>query len=429
MLKQKEGVVVIGAGPAGIGAGIALGERGMVLDGCQELGGLCRTIEFDGAVFDLGGHSFHTPHPEIRDLVFSSLEMHEQRRDARCYSHGEMIPYPFQANFRQIGDLGVVRDCAVGLATADGGTGAGNFEEFVERRFGAGIARHFMLPYNRKLWGVDLKRLAADWVSERVAAPEGTSEKFASSGGTRKPLQADTTVAYPARGGFGEIVRAVARRLEDLRLGKIVLRLDPVRRKLIMEGQEVIHWSRIVSTIPINKLLEILPDVPPSLTQDASRLQFLSLALVLVVINHPVDTSIQRVYCADPEMPFHKIAINHTSSPYLRSLPYHGVMAELSYAAENPLPHGELERSVVQGLIAMGIIKSVNEVHAVKVITVPYGYPVPTHDREIIVCRLRDWLEERRIHTVGRFGEWAYINSDEALYRGLSLGRALADLE
>jgi hypothetical protein len=59
----------------------------------------------DGAVFDLGGHSFHTPHPEIRELVFDSLEMYEQKRDARCYTHGMMIPYPFQANFRHVAGL------------------------------------------------------------------------------------------------------------------------------------------------------------------------------------------------------------------------------------------------------------------------------------------------------------------------------------
>lgn len=428
-MRQKRQVVVIGAGPAGIGVGIALGERGLVLESCPEIGGLCRVIELDGAVFDVGGHSFHTPHPEIRDLVFSSLQMYEQRRDARCYSHGVMIPYPFQANFRHIRDPEVVEECASGLATAVGGDGVSNFEEFIECRFGAGIARHFMLPYNRKLWGIDLKRLATDWVEERVAAPEGTREKFEASGGKRKPLQADTTVAYPARGGFGSIVQALVKQLKDLRLGKTALRLDPLKRELIMKDQQIIRWSRVVSTMPINKLLEILPDVPPPLVRDASRLQFLSLALVLVVINHSVDTSIQRVYCADPDMPFHKIVINHTSSPYLRSLPYHGVMAELSYSPEKPLPPGDLEPPVIQGLLAMRIIKSVNEVHSVKVLKVSYGYPVPTHEREMIVRRIRSWLEQRRIHTVGRFGEWSYINSDEALYRGLSLGRALANLD
>ena len=129
-MEQETPVIVLGAGPAGIGAGIGLGDSGLVLESNSDPGGLCRTIELDGAVFDLGGHSFHTPHPEIRELVFGATEMYVQARRACCYSNGVMLPYPFQAHFRQAPDEAVVRECAEGLSTADGGADAANFEEY-----------------------------------------------------------------------------------------------------------------------------------------------------------------------------------------------------------------------------------------------------------------------------------------------------------
>src|SRR5262245_11804177 len=101
---REEQVIVLGAGPAGVAAGLALGERGLVLEARQTVGGLCQTIELDGAVFDLGGHSFHTPHAAVRELVFDALPMYEQKREARCYSHGVVIPYPFQEYFQQLPD-------------------------------------------------------------------------------------------------------------------------------------------------------------------------------------------------------------------------------------------------------------------------------------------------------------------------------------
>ena len=111
-MSEMPPIIVLGAGPAGIGAGLALGDDAIVLEGGSEPGGLCRTIELDGAVFDLGGHSFHTPHPEIRDLVFRALEMHVQPRQARCYFDGILIPYPFQAHFREAQYRGVgLRKC------------------------------------------------------------------------------------------------------------------------------------------------------------------------------------------------------------------------------------------------------------------------------------------------------------------------------
>ena len=68
----------------------------------------------------------------------------------------------------------VVKECAAGLENLPTGLNKSdfdNFEEFILKSFGPGISEHFMLPYNRKLWGRDLKRMAADWTSERSRQP------------------------------------------------------------------------------------------------------------------------------------------------------------------------------------------------------------------------------------------------------------------
>lgn len=424
---QKENpVVVIGAGPAGLGTGLALGQHGIVLESSSDIGGICRTIEWDGAVFDLGGHSFHTPHPQVRELVFGALDMYEQKREARCYSHGRVIDYPFQRHYQDLMLPDVIRECEEGLSTTQDAKGSPDFEDFINRRFGAGIAKHFMLPYNQKLWGPNLKRMAADWTGERVASAKNAKESFDQSGGKRKPLQSDTHVAYPSKGGFGEIMVALAKRLPDLRLAKKVVGIDPSSRTMRMLDGSEIRWQQIVSTLPITQLLTLLPNVPDSLQEDANQLEALSLAVVLIVVGHPVDTPIQRFYCADPDIPAHKVAINHNSSPYLRSLPHHGIMAEVSYCEDKPSPGTDLEEKTIQGLLKFGVIQSRSEIRGTKVIDVKYGYPVPSHDRDAIVFRLKSWLATLGIHTVGRFGEWAYINSDEALHRGLTLGANIA---
>jgi UDP-galactopyranose mutase len=419
----EEQVIILGSGPAGVAAGIALGQRGLVLEAQETVGGLCRTIELDGAVFDLGGHSFHTPNPAVRELVFGALELYEQKREARCYSHGVMIPYPFQDHYRHLPDPAVVQECQAGLQGASGSADAAHFEDYLGRRFGTGIARHFLLPYNRKLWKVDLRELATDWVGERIA---GAEKPGAASAKQRRPLQADTTVAYPIRGGFGEIVRALARRLPRLRLGCRAIGLDPRKREITLHGGEVLRWRRLVSTLPLPRLLAITSAVPPELNASAGRLRSLPLALVLVVIGHPVDNPVQRVYCAQPGMAAHKIVLNHNSSPYLRSLPHHGILAEVSYLPGKTRAGDGLDSQVIHDLLAMGLLRDRSDVRTTQIVHVPQAYPIPTHERTTIVRALKAWLEERDIFTVGRFGEWAYINSDEALARGLTLGRRLA---
>lgn len=422
----RERIVVVGAGPAGIGAALTLGRDGTVLEQGAALGGLADSLVIQGAVFDLGGHSFHTPHPEVRALVFSSLEMYEQQRDARCFAFGELIPYPFQKNYRRLSDAQVVAECSEGLEHTDDGKGAENFEAFIVRRFGKGIAEHFMLPYNRKLWGRDLKRLAADWTHERVAAPEGVKEEFQSSGGSRKPLQGDTRVAYPAKGGFGEIFKALARRIPDIRYRQRVARIDPRTRRLHTVSGDTFPWRNVVSTLPLPILLGLIEGVPAELKVKAGQLDYLSLKLGLVVVGHPVDTGIQRIYSAEPHVAAHKIAVNHNSSDYLRALPRHGIVTEIAVGPDKPLPRSDVQEWMIAGLELTGLIKDRGEILHAEIRDVEYAYPVPTHDRDAIVSEIAAWLEEAGIHSVGRFGQWAYVNSDEAIHRGMLLGRKLA---
>jgi UDP-galactopyranose mutase len=422
---MNKNVLVIGSGPTGIGVALGIENNCTVLESTGTIGGFSTSIEIDGAVFDYGGHSFHTPHPEVREIVFNALEMFEQKRDARCLSYGEIIPYPFQKSYKLLNRPDVVEDCINGMNNTDDGKGSAHFEEFINRRFGSGIAKHFMLPYNQKLWGRDLKRLAADWTGERVAAPEGVKETFDVKGGARKPLQADTTVAYPAKGGFGQIWSTLAKKISDVRLNQQVVRIDIKTKTVYTNTNDSYKYEHLVSSMPINLLLKLIPECPQYLHEKAAQLDNLSLKLGLVVINHPVDTEIQRIYSAEEHIPAHKTAVNHNSSDYLRSLPNHGIMMEISEGPEKKLLRTDMEKWITDSLIEMKLIKSSNEVSKIVMHDAKYAYPVPTHNRDLIVNEIQAFLNENSIHSVGRFGQWAYVNSDESFYRGLILGRKL----
>jgi protoporphyrinogen oxidase len=423
MLKSAP-VLVIGGGPAGIAAALALGSDGLLLEGAQTLGGLSMTLSFGGAVFDLGGHSFHTPHPHIREMVFDALDMFEQERDARCYHQGGWIPYPFQKHFSKLSCTETVAACAQGMAAIDADIQPAHFEQHLVARFGDGLARHFMLPYNRKLWGDDLTRMDTAWTSERIPNPAGGSERFCEIGGVRSPLQDTTRVAYPARGGFSEIYRALAERVQAIKLGVEVVRIDPQQQIVYARNGDAYRYERLISTLSLPRLMTSIHGVPPEIVSAVMQLEAIGLDLVLIAVAEPLRTRTQRIYSAEPQIRAHKIVINHNSSDWLRTLPTHGIVAEVSCAQAHGHSGRTLERSVVDNLVKMGIVRDPSLVKEVRQLHVSHAYPVPTHQRPQTVQQAKDWLAGQQIFTVGRFGEWAYINSDEALHRGLQLGRA-----
>lgn len=418
---MNDDLLIIGAGPAGLALSSAYRGFSRLLERENEVGGLCRSLEFGGGVFDVGGHSFHTPHRHVGELVEDLMAGHwqSQRRDARVFFRGKLIDYPFQNSIAQIGDPAIREECLQGLPRG-GMSPAANFEEWIVSRFGEGIARHFMLPYNRKLWGRDLRRMSHEWVSERIAGAEKQEETG------RKPLQKESRVAYPAQGGFVEIFRALAQRCGPIAFGQRVVEIDPANRTVRSESGESRVYRQLASTMPIPDLLRAIKGCPAELIAAADRLDFISLKVLLILVDDPLTQAPQRVYSADPQVPPHKIAFNHTSSPDLRARPVHAIMAEIAWSPDRPpAADAALTARTIDWLAGSGLIPSAASVLETRMLDVTYGYPVYTLERPAIIESIRAWLEPLGIHSFGRFGGWDYVNSDACILQGLTLAERL----
>jgi UDP-galactopyranose mutase len=427
MIRQVD-TLIVGGGPTGLAVAYALQGDTLVVERDRSVGGLCRSIERDGGVFDIGGHSFHTPHPEVHDLVNTLLGggLFTQQRNAQVFTHGVLIPYPFQRFYDRIPDPEVVRECEEGLRTARGeAEQAGNFEEYIIRKFGDGVARHFMLPYNRKLWARDLKDVSCEWTTQRVAGAKGEQDRFDTHGGVRKPLQPDTVVAYPRDGGFEEIFKAFVPAIPEVMLNTAVVGIDADSRTALLSDGTVIGWRTLVSTMPLPVLVRVIDRTPADVIALADQLQYLSLRVELLLTEHPLDTPIQRIYSPDPAVAPHKIALNHNSSDTLRARPHHAIMAESSYSNLKPLDADRAIEQTIEVLCHAGVLKSRADIVWSGHVDVKFGYPVYTAARPQLVARIQEWLARYDMFTAGRFGEWEYINSDKCVHKGLALGASL----
>ena len=142
-------LTIIGAGPAGLALAMHSTRPTLILEAGETIGGLARSIEFGGAIFDIGGHSFHTHYSDVAQMVEGLMagNWEVQRRDARVWFDGAMVPYPFQQHLEHIKDKAIARECLDALpADPQAAAGATHFGEWIERRFGSGVARHFLMP-------------------------------------------------------------------------------------------------------------------------------------------------------------------------------------------------------------------------------------------------------------------------------------------
>lgn len=421
---NPDNTLVIGGGPTGLAFAARFGSGAIVLEKSMEVGGISRSIEIEDGVFDIGGHSFHTPHENVRALVLDLMgnNWSTQARDARVWFSGQLIPYPFQRHFEKLSEAHIVDDCRGFQPDPELLSQSENFEEWISRRFGEGVARHFMLPYNRKLWAHDLREMSCEWVGERVATDTDKSAGSSNAAPARKPLQSDSHIAYPLNGGFGEIFRTLAAHCPAIERSEKVVHIDLDKRTVHTASGKIRPWQRIVSTMPLPELLASLSDCPPPLIAAAARLKYVSLKILLLLVKLRNQEVPQRIYVADPLVPPHKIAFNHTSSPNLRTRTHHAMMCEVSYSAHKPAPADDLLFERMENwLVSEGYIGSRADVRARQIIDLPYGYPVYSHERQRILSEIMPYLNERDIFSIGRFGAWDYANSDECIRQGLAL--------
>jgi len=138
-------------------------------------GGHVITREDAGYRFDMTGHLLHLRDPDIRALALSWIgdDWLEEQRRSMIWSNGTYTRYPFQANTFGLPPA-VAYECLHGFLKAHFAQEKPppkNFEEFCLQHFGEGISRHFMIPYNARLWGVHPREITADWCSRFVPLP------------------------------------------------------------------------------------------------------------------------------------------------------------------------------------------------------------------------------------------------------------------
>ncbi|HEV8245694.1 MAG TPA: FAD-dependent oxidoreductase, partial [Polyangiaceae bacterium] len=219
-------------------AAIELGRAGIghrLFEKLDRPGGHAVTTVEDGFRFDRTGHLLHVRDPGIRTQVLGWLGSDYEliQRRSVIFSHGVYTRYPFQANTYGL-PANVAYECVMGFVKAHFARDKPepkNFEEFSLAHFGEGISKHFMLPYNARLWGVPPSEITSEWCQRFVPLPKLEDVIAGAVGLNDRELGYNANFIYP-RLGIGELSNAMARQIGALELGRAPSRIDLRERVL-----------------------------------------------------------------------------------------------------------------------------------------------------------------------------------------------------
>ena len=414
-------IAIVGAGLTGLSAALTLQEQQIpyrLFEGAAHPGGLATTVEEEGYRFDCTGHLLHLRTPRIREKVLGWLgpDVRLIKRNSAIWSHGVYSRYPFQANTRTLPPQ-VAYDCILGyLAARDARhiEGPRNFEEFCLRNFGEGFSRHFMLPYNSRLWGVPPSEISSHWCQRFVPIPTLEDVVAGAVGLQSAELGYNAEFFYP-ESGIGELPSALHRLLPDLELNRPLLALDPTRRELLFE-HETIHYERLISTIPLPRLMDRMIAAPPAVLKASRSLRQTSLYYLDLAIGTECLKPYHWVYVPEQKYPFYRVGCYSHFSPHMAPLNASSLYVEL--VDRSPPDLATLLPQVAQALTEMGLLSSPESIRFARLRHIECAYVIYDQQHQLATQLVHDYLITQGITSTGRYGDWNYSSMEDALVFG-----------
>ena len=416
--------IVLGAGLSGLSAAHHLGGDCEVFEKEPWIGGHSHTHSFDGFRFDEGAHVFFGQDDISREFVWEPLTDEMEHHQAEIWNHydGQRFGrYPVQANAAAL-DPELATRCVLDFiaATQQDAGAPSNYEAWCYASFGRAFADNFMLRYARKVWTVEPSEMTTEWLGSKVGGriSRPSLEDVLKGAINKNPqvLNYLTRFSYP-KTGFGRIPERLGAGL-PVRTSCGLAKLDGRARMLTFTDGSARTYDAAISTIPLPDLVAMDEQAPEVVRRAADALMWTSLRCVNLGINRPAVGPGHWVYFYDHEIPFFRISFPSKFSKEMAPPGHSSISCEIAYSKRKPLNESDLNERVVAALQATGILRPDDKVVVVGQTTSLFAYVVFDHQRNQAVATIHDWMNEIGLIPCGRFAEWGYQWSFEAIECG-----------
>lgn len=421
-------IAILGTGMAGFGAAHAAhgaGVRPVMYDMHDHIGGHTASYEFPGGwTFDEGPHVSFTDNAHVRDVLAANIGGKHQEFGTRVnnYWKGNWIKHPAQINLHGLPADLVTKILLEFVEVAERGEAppVRNYEEWLYASFGKTFSETFPMQYTIKYHTTTAANMNTEWIGPRLYRPK-LEEVF------RGALQAGTDdvhyitgFRYPTRGGFVAYLEPF-RKIADIKLGHKVVRIDPKARQLHFENGVTAGYEKLVSSIPLPELVPMIVGAPPDVLDAAGRLTCSEAVIVSLGIDREDLIDAHWTYFYDRDIFFTRISTPHLQSPNNVPPGCGSLQAECYYSKKyRPLdrrPEDCIE-PVIADLKRCGVLRETDRILFKHAMHIPYANVIFDLESTPSRSTVHGYLDDIGIGYCGRYGDWAYIWTDQSFVSG-----------
>lgn len=411
-------IVVLGAGLAGLGAGL-MDPRVTIYEANAHSGGHAYSRKLGDFHFDEGAHIIHSRKDWYLDLLERSCPNPHvmEGSSVRSYWHGTWLGYPVQNHLSDL-PIHMTIEALSSLVTNNlrsQGTEPSDYEAWVRASYGDILAEKFYEVFTRKYWRREMKALATDWLRGRLIPADLENIIRGAFGIPTQRQDVFRTFRYPRSGGFFAFFEPLYESL-NVHHGYPAQELNTKARKVHFKNGEERHYDFLVPTIPLPELVTMTADAPAAIRSAAKTLNHTQLLCVNIVVDRPDVLELDWFYVYDEEIDASRVSAPSRLSGSQSNQT--ALQAEIFRDHREPLnPHALADKALKD----LGLILKFapNDVAHYNWHRVPYAYVVSDLDRPSAVSQILRWYESRQVIPAGLYGRWSYLWSDQSLESGM----------
>jgi protoporphyrinogen oxidase len=429
-------LAVLGSGMSAFGAAHRFHEAGLrsvMYDQRGYYGGHTASHVYDGGwVFDEGPHISYTKDERIQQLFEESVQGEYESISARVnnFWHGHWIKHPTQVNLYGLPTDLVVRivaDFVEAQRLED--PPIETYADWLLASFGRTFAETFPMEYTRKYHTTTAENMSTDWIGPRLYRPE-LEEVLR---GALEPNTADvhyiTGFRYPSSGGFVSFLRRFVDEAE-LRLDHRVIGLDPVAKVLSFGNGAGDEYDQVVSSIPLPELVPMIAGAPSDVLEAAERLSCSEAVIVNLGVDRPDLVDAHWTYFYDRDIFFTRLSTPYLQSPNNVPAGCGSLQAECYFSRKyRPLDRRPEDciQPVIEDLTRCGILHDDDSILFANAMHIPYANIIFDLERAESLATVLAYLDDVGVAYCGRYGEWAYLWTDESFMSGENAAQRVID--
>ncbi len=412
-------ILVLGAGPAGISAAYHAGKAGketVLLEARERYGGLCDHFHKGGFRFDHAVH-FAFSKNEAYSALLEKTDLITHRPEPYNYEQGRWLKHPVQNNLYPLPaeeKVEAIKSFIERPAREEGS----DYRSWLYEQFGQVIADRYPARYTLKYWTVPPENLSTDWIGNRLYRPALEEVLFGALTGDTPLTYYLPELYYPRRGGFRAIFEPLVEDL-DLRTGKEVVRIDTQRQVVECRDGSKEHYEHLVSSLPLPEIAKMIDNAPAPVLEAAGGLWATAIALVSIGLKVPQAGDHLWFYIYDQEILPARGHAPYRKSPDNVPEGCSSLQFETYFSRHKPLPMAEetLLEHVMRAAEKMGLFKT-SDLAVIDCRILPYANVVFEKGMQAKRRIVLEFLKEKGILSVGRFGEWDYLWTDQCYLSG-----------